>query len=515
MRTLENEARFGARLVAEHVLKVFETQTLAIELLEAETQGMSWDQIARSELLHHHMAELTARCHGCSFIWLVDGEGIVRLGSTIFPAPPVNVRDRDYFQSAPAGGGYYVSKPYMGRVIGLPAFAFSKRRIDGRQGFDGIISVAMNQDYFRRFFLSALNAREGMVALLRTDGSFLVHVPDSPLDKAATDSALITGAAADRQGVFRSSSRVDGVERIVAFEQLEGYSLLVAFGLDVEEALLPWRKTAWRNGLLAMMCSSLLAITIHGLALRARRNRAERSELKRLVDERTVELQRLLDAKTRLLASVGHDLRQPLQSLSLFSSVLAGSPLPAREAAALSNIQLSVDRMGQLLDAILQLAKLDLGTATVERRPFAVDEVIAPLVAEMAPQAHAKGLKLRYVPTRQIIVSDPALLTTIMRNLITNSIRYTQRGGIVVGCRTRTDATELVVYDTGRGIPSDQLEKVFEEFYQLGNSARDFALGTGLGLAIVERMTRLLEHEVRVESVEHRGSLFAVRVAHS
>lgn len=215
-------------------------------------------------------------------------------------------------------------------------------------------------------------------------------------------------------------------------------------------------------------------------------------------------------SKSRLLAAVGHDLRQPLQTLALYSSLLGAGMPPEKMAVAGEQIGLAVERMADLLGAILALGELDSGHITVRPRAVAVDSLLAPIAAEMAAEAAAKGLELRRVPSSLAVTSDPALLGPMLRNLATNAVRYTDRGRILLGARRRGDRVQLVVADTGIGIPPTHHKAVFEEFYQIGNSARDFSAGTGVGLAMVRRMADLLGHRLSLRSVEGRGSLFIV-----
>ncbi len=218
------------------------------------------------------------------------------------------------------------------------------------------------------------------------------------------------------------------------------------------------------------------------------------------------------ESKVRLLAAISHDLRQPLQSLSLFATVLEAEANSPRGCKAIDSLRASVERMAELLEAILSLARLDMRTGRHDRRPLLLDEVLAPLVREMGPQAEAKGLALRYVPSTARALSDPALLGTMVRNLIANSLRYTQHGGVLVGCRRRRATVEIWVCDSGIGIPPEKQRLIFEEFYQVGNAARDYKLGVGLGLAIVERLARVLEHRITIHSREGKGSRFGIEL---
>ncbi|MGE5476466.1 MAG: sensor histidine kinase [Bacteroidales bacterium] len=214
--------------------------------------------------------------------------------------------------------------------------------------------------------------------------------------------------------------------------------------------------------------------------------------------------------KSRLLTAVGHDLRQPLQSLALFASVLeaeASSPV-ARQAAVQLNA--SVDRMANLLGSILALADLDSGEVVTHCRPVSVDSLLAPLQSEMCSDAAAKGIRLVRVPCSARVSTDPGLMTAILRNLVSNAIRYTHRGKVLIGARRYKDKVLLLVGDTGIGIDPAQQAAIFEEFYQVGNPGRDFSAGTGVGLAIVRRLVDILGHRILLHSKMGQGSLFTV-----
>lgn len=223
-------------------------------------------------------------------------------------------------------------------------------------------------------------------------------------------------------------------------------------------------------------------------------------------------LQDAAENKSRLITAVSHDLRQPLQSLSLFATVIEGGDLPPKSRAALDKMRRSLDRMGQLLTEVLDLAKLDVGALAGKRERVEINQVLTALVEEMRPQVEAKGLRLKWVPTTAVVESDFTLLTTILRNLLANATKYTEKGKVLVGCRHHGGDLLISVYDTGMGIEEDKLKLIFEDFYQVGNVARDTQQGLGLGLSIVERLTRMLGYRVIVRSQKGRGSAFSLVV---
>jgi len=218
------------------------------------------------------------------------------------------------------------------------------------------------------------------------------------------------------------------------------------------------------------------------------------------------------DSKSLLLSAVGHDLRQPLQSLSLFASVIAAADLPPSARRAIDMLTLSLTRLGGMLDEIIAIARIDVGAIEETKQPVALAPLFDTLIEEMSQMAETKGLRLRRVATSAVTASDPTLLSTIVRNLLSNAIRYTPQGGVVLGCRRRGLHWQIWVADTGIGIPPDQQQRVFEAFYQIGNPERDRTKGLGLGLALVVRLARLLGHQVALRSIPGRGSVFTVTV---
>ena len=258
-------------------------------------------------------------------------------------------------------------------------------------------------------------------------------------------------------------------------------------------------------------------------------NAAERSnvELERRVAEKSAALtdqlartQEARDAaqaadraKSRFLAAASHDLRQPLHALGLFAAQLPAHVRDGEGAALAERVRGSVESLDSLLSALLDISKLDAGAVEPRPQAVALDALFARIGSDFAPIALERGLKLAIVPTRRVVRSDPVLLERVVRNLVDNALKYTSRGGVVVGARPRRGEVAIEVHDTGPGIAASERKRVFEEFYQIGNPERDRARGLGLGLAIVRRMADLLGHRVEVVSTPGRGSTFRVIAA--
>jgi signal transduction histidine kinase/CheY-like chemotaxis protein len=215
-------------------------------------------------------------------------------------------------------------------------------------------------------------------------------------------------------------------------------------------------------------------------------------------------------AKSSFLAAASHDLRQPLHALGLFVGALADRVNDVEGAALVHKVNNSVTALELLFSALLDISKLDAGAIEPKLQPTPLDPLFDRLVNDFAPEALERGLKLAVVPTTGVAQSDSLLLERIVRNLVANALSYTQRGGVVVGCRRRGQRIGIEVWDSGPGIAASEQQRIFEEFYQVGNKERDRSRGLGLGLAIVRRLADLLGHDIEVRSQPGRGSVFGV-----
>ena len=213
-------------------------------------------------------------------------------------------------------------------------------------------------------------------------------------------------------------------------------------------------------------------------------------------------------AKSKFLAAASHDLRQPIQAQSLFLGLVARGPLTAVQREALDGANAATQSTASVLDALLDFSRIEAGVIEPAVAPFRAQPLLQRLGEEMAPQAAAKGLACRVHATAATVRSDPQLVELILRNLVSNAIRYTERGGVLIGCRTRGDALVIEVWDTGIGIEASQHAEVFREFHQLGNPERDRNKGLGLGLAIAQGLATTLGHSLTLASKVQRGSVF-------
>lgn len=217
-------------------------------------------------------------------------------------------------------------------------------------------------------------------------------------------------------------------------------------------------------------------------------------------------------AKSRFLAAISHDVRQPLHAQALFLGVLAGTELSAHQRELLDNANAAGKSCGEMLNTLLDFSRVEAGVMTPRLRSFRLQPLLYKMEREFGPQADAKGIVYRSRDTDLVVQSDPMLLELILRNLVSNAIRYTEQGGLLVACRQRGTQAILEVWDTGIGISSEQQQAVFHEFIQLGNPERDLQGGLGLGLAIADGLARSLQHSLSLASRPGCGSVFRIAI---
>lgn len=217
-------------------------------------------------------------------------------------------------------------------------------------------------------------------------------------------------------------------------------------------------------------------------------------------------------AKSRFLAAASHDLRQPMHALSLFAATLVERLRYPEVRNIADQMQASIITLTSLFDSLLDISKLDAGTIQARVVSFRLQDLLDNVRRDFTGKAVHKGIRFHVVDSRVVVRSDPLLLERIVRNLAANAVNYTERGGVVIGARRRGKLVRIEVWDSGPGIPEEEQQRVFEEFYQIANPERDRSKGLGLGLAIVKRLAELLHHPIDVRSKPGRGACFAVTV---
>jgi len=240
--------------------------------------------------------------------------------------------------------------------------------------------------------------------------------------------------------------------------------------------------------------------------------RFENTELVEKLEREKAHAEQADQAKSRFLAAASHDLRQPIHAQGLYMDLLDHSRLSAHQHDLLRRIQDTWRASTEMLDTLLDFSRVEAGVVEPQRSAFHLQPLLAKLEGEFGPQADGKHLIFRARETVLAVESDPGLLELILRNLLSNAIRYTEQGGLLIGCRRRATHVWIDIWDTGIGMSPEQQENVFLEFYQVGNSERDRRKGLGLGLAITRGLAGALGHPLSLSSRQGRGSVFRLEL---
>jgi two-component system, sensor histidine kinase len=364
-----------------------------------------------------------------------------------------------------------------------------------------------------------------------------VH-PNAPMTPAenqrwADRAALGTGATGALWGaagvVFFPAGQMEyqvflivmliGMVTAAAFAQA---SYLPAFrlfllGIGVPTALVMLYQATLMQSVLAMLCV-MYAVVLHRLVVISHRRLLETFRLRFQTQELAVQLAeqvRRADeanlAKSQFLSAASHDLRQPLHAMELFTTALHYQEMTSPVRDVVGKLGKSISAMRSLLDALMDISRLDAGVVQTRIGVVNLRALVDGIAEEFIPVAAEKGLQLSYLcPPLAATLSDEVLLRSILMNLVSNAVRYTDQGRILITCRRSQGRWLLAVYDTGRGIADDEQLLVFKEFVQLDNPLRDRNAGLGLGLAIIKRQAALLGHQVSLSSRKGRGSCFSV-----
>jgi two-component system CheB/CheR fusion protein len=238
----------------------------------------------------------------------------------------------------------------------------------------------------------------------------------------------------------------------------------------------------------------------------------ERKEIAKALEAAKQQAESANFAKSRFLAAASHDLRQPLQTLALLQGLMAKRIEDEGIQKLLALQDQTLSAMSGMLNTLLDINQIDAGIVQPQIVSFSIDDKLNRLRDEFTYHAQAKGLVLHVVPSTVVIRSDRRLLEQMIRNLLTNAMKYTARGSVLLGCRRRKDILSIEIWDTGIGIQAADLKVIFDEFHQVDNAARERSRGLGLGLAIVQRLGDLLGHKILVHSKPGKGSVFSIEV---
>jgi signal transduction histidine kinase/CheY-like chemotaxis protein len=356
-----------------------------------------------------------------------------------------------------------------------------------------------------RYWLATLSA-----GLIWGAGSWLLVVPGSPPHQTVLAMFMVAIAGASIGGL---SAFWKGFITLV---------LLMLVPLIVRMLLEGTTTSSWLAVVAAIALGVALSFgrTLHKVIVESFARRFENADLveelsrqKALAEAARAQAEAANRAKTQFFAAASHDLRQPLHALGLFASALADKIKEPDVLNVVHSINTSVGALEGLFNELLDISKIDAGAIQPVPQPVSLGNLFERLRLDFEAEAFDKGLRLTIRPTRLWVRSDPILLERVVRNLVTNALRYTKQGRVLVAARQRGGSIAIEVWDTGIGIPPDKQGQIFEEFFQLANPERSSKKGLGLGLSIVRRLCQLLEHTLELRSRVDHGTMFRLVAA--
>ncbi len=465
---------------------------------------------------------------------IFDDTGEQRFISTHFPTPPLNLSAQPYFKTLKESSSGISLGSIAERNSGQYAYALARRIEDKRKNFSGFTFATIESSYLQEFCWPNRLADDFETVVIDTRGEIVASCRPSDLStksgiigKRATD-ILYEGRLRDalpEKGFRRSDGLLVSLAPVPGFTGLRVLTVLPESGLLVE-----WHRHMLELSILSALLTGLLLVggllvkrQVHELGEITAQLTASHGTLEARVAKATADLSEQKEAaelantaKSRFLAAASHDLRQPLHALSLFAADLQ------RKSQSMQNpdlpvlaeqIAVSTSTLGELLNSLLDISRLDVAGISPQYQRFAVNTLFEQLQIFFRRTAVDRNIALIFRPTRLWSETDPALLERILANLISNALRYTQTGGsILVAARKRGKNIHIEVRDNGPGISAEHQSAIFTEFYQVGNQAREHQKGLGLGLSIVDRLARSLNVAIALRSAPNHGSCFSVTI---
>jgi signal transduction histidine kinase/ActR/RegA family two-component response regulator len=529
-----------ARLIAEHAANNFDLTDLVLQGVadRVTPEDMAKQQAIpeqRRQAVTAMLKAMQARAQGAIVsMSLTDAEGLV-FANTVGSPPGVSLGDRKYFLELKAGPATQpvVSELIFGRVSKQWGVQVARRieYPDGR--FAGMIVANLGvSDAFERFYRSLASEPDMYINLRSTGNQVLARYPrvEGRLGTVLTGTAATQAVAAgDEEGIVRTVSPIDQIERIVGLRKVNNYPMYASVGLGVNVMLADWKaqaRAAW-----AMLTGACLAALGLSIAVVRRDKLASELQQHKLyleseVAERTAALSVAKEAaesasvaKSAFLANMSHEIRTPINAITGMAHLLRRTPLSPQQIDKLDKIEGAGRHLLEVINDILDISKIEAGRLQLEEVEVRPRQVVDAVVSMVAAGLQAKGLQLVIdIPALPPgLVGDRARLQQGLLNYLANAVKFTDAGGITVSARMEEETPEHVlvrfaVSDTGIGIAPEVLPTLFTSFVQADGSMTRKYGGTGLGLAITRKIAEVMGGGVGVESVPGRGSTFWLTV---
>jgi signal transduction histidine kinase len=526
------QLQYSSRMLSMHVARSFDAIEILLDELTPQLakldNGSNWSPQQGFDFLSKHVTRALPQVR---FLIAFNADGEQRFTSFSASPAPINVKDRPHFIELRDGANSARYGPYVGRLVNQAGYAVGRRLESPDKRFAGALVVATEPNYFEEFCWSTRPFEKYESALVNAEGRIIGlcrPAAERTQMKNIGDDYRATLAGGTFAGKIRAAHTgpAENDEFILFAEPVSGYpDLRIINGVPKSLLLAQWHGHLQRSLLLGG--TALLALGFAAWLIRRQlweinsanaRLREHRDKLEARVDDTTVELNRRRrddqqsgQAKSRFLSAASHDLRQPMQALRLFVGELQRTSDGAQQTALLQRIEQATDVMGQQLEAMIVLSRLDMADIAAQWENISMSTVFRRLASIYQPVAEANGVRLVFLPRDAIIFSDPILLIDLLGHLIDNAIKFSPQGVVMICARRgQVGTTRVEIRDNGSGIAENAQRAIYEEFFQIGNVAREPHAGLGLGLSIAKRISLLLKVPIALRSKPGAGSVFSL-----
>lgn len=502
----------GARRDAQGLARVCEEH--AVRTLEAADQAVTYLRFRYNALgkALDVKADLQQGLNPGDFynlFTIVDEHGDTVLSSQ--PFVPTNLSDREHIRVHASGQqrGLFISKPVLGRVSNKWSIQLTRRIDHADASFKGVVVASLDPYYFTRLYDEIMPGAEGSIALIGDDGVVRARRVGK-IDSIGQDlrgSVLFSQIQGRARGTFTERSPVDQVQRLYAFEKVNGYPLTMLVGLDYGEVLADYVSRRDQSLLLAGVAS--VVILLFGAALRLL--------LARLIASRKRAISASL-AKSRFLSNMSHELRTPLNGILGFNALLRDALTDPLHLDFAATVDTSARRLLAMVEAALELSALESDQLRLEYAPTVLADLLEQALAGQRAIAAAKGLQLALRLDAQVpplLVCDRTRLVRVLDILLSNAVGFTPAGQVLLHVSATPGSLDFEVIDTGIGIPLAHHASIFEKFSPTDDTPSRARAGAGLGLAIAARLVALMDGALTLVSAPGHGSTFRVTLPQS